>query len=200
MLIAIAGIDGAGKTRLARAVARRVSGLYRKQCVGRSFDRALALHGVPDVTQLPSSVGQILSVAYATDFAAYAGRFGARAPSADRHVVLDRWLSCVRSFAAVFALEPCAITHILAKVDRPDVEFLLDLDPAIALSRVRKRGAFDWDERIELLEPLRRAYLSQAGGNTIILDASRAEDEVRDSAIAHLARSNCGSRSDSSSD
>lgn len=192
MLIAISGIDGAGKTRLARRLVRGAAGLYRKQRVGRRFDLVLSSTGPLVADQLPSIAGQHLAEAYAEDFRAYVTRYPVDDSERSRLVFLDRWTACVEAFASVFANEPGRVNVRLAGVPTPDIEFLLDIDPTPALERICRRGAFDWDETPELLARLRAAYLKGAAERgSIVLDAAMPASEVEEAAWQHLNSALC---------
>lgn len=180
MLVAICGIDGSGKTRLARSLARNTGGLYRKQCVGPMFDQMVRDAGLPVEDELPSARGQRLAEAYAQDFIVYAHRYGLRAAPRSRPVFLDRWATCVEVFAAVFAPNPLVVRAKISRVPVPDWEILLDLDPDLALQRILRRGETDWDETATLLTRLSANYVEaiQRGKRTSIIDASLPADEV----------------------
>jgi thymidylate kinase len=189
MLIAICGIDGTGKTVLARQLARRSGGLYRKQTAGPLFDRALKDMGTDVLDHLPSTEGQRLAEAYACDFTAYAHRYGLLPATAGRVVVVDRWRTCVEVFARVFALQPGTPVECVSEVPMPHLEILLDLDPRRALERISRRGAPDWDETPELLGRLKTGYVDASRGRdaVAILDASLPAEDVATAAWSMVA-------------
>lgn len=70
---------------------------------------------------------------------------------------------------------------------RPDLTLLFDLDPAVALERVGRRGEKEKFERLDLLVRVRENYLRLAREDSaryVVVDASRTPSEVLASAVA----------------
>ena len=191
-IISISGIDGAGKTRLASALARHFHGVSRKQRTGKRFNKILASYGDYSWTQpIPQPLGSELSLAYALDFRDYAIRSVSRVDACPS-ILYDRWDLCVRAFGKVFA-KPCIYSELLkiiSNIPKPHVTLLLDVSPHVAYSRIARRGAHDKDENIELLTVLRKSYLEEAQctDNVQILDASRDFKKVFIDAVGLITK------------
>ncbi len=70
---------------------------------------------------------------------------------------------------------------------KPDLTFLLDLEPSLAVARVREKSKFD---NVEFLKKVREGFLKLASedkGRFVILDASREQDEVFKDVIKALS-------------
>ena len=66
---------------------------------------------------------------------------------------------------------------------RPDITFLLDIEPELGLSRAMRRGELDRFEKeeLEFFKRVREAYLDAAVRNSerfFVLDASESEEQV----------------------
>jgi thymidylate kinase len=171
-VVSFSGIDGAGKTTIARAMARNLGGLYRKQVHGVRFERLTSQLPVP---HRPSDYSQEFAQAYCSDFIAYANRCRPNRLM-ERVVIYDRWKTCVRAFAAAFGSETSRVDERLKEVPDADFDFLLDTPVEVALERLCKRDHLDADETEEILSRLRTAYLELAANNDriVVIDTSAA--------------------------
>ncbi len=57
---------------------------------------------------------------------------------------------------------------------------LLDVEPEIALERIRKRGSLSPFEKLEYLKKVRKCFLENADETTVIVDASKPLEEVKE--------------------
>lgn len=189
IFISIGGIDGAGKTRLARALSRRLNGLYRKQCVGPSFNRMLQAH--PDFhfrIPIAQPVAQHLCDCYVEDFLKYAERYGPCRNPSGRLVIFDRWKTCVRAFAQVFASDRTGSIQRLSAVSDPVLDVVVDVPVSLAVSRIQRRGKRDADEERSILTRLRRAYVDIAAkGHVVVVDGRRPFLTVLEDTERHFA-------------
>lgn len=71
------------------------------------------------------------------------------------------------------------IKCINSLVPKPDLTIILDLDPAVAMARVRQRGELEKFEQLTFLTKVRQIYLKRAvEEGYCVVDASRSPEEV----------------------
>lgn len=185
IIISLSGIDGAGKTTIARLLSRRVDGLYRKQTKGRLFSREINRLPIP---HRAADYNSKTALAYSADFLAYATR---RRPdhSLNRPIIYDRWKTCVRVFAQAFGNNRLEIDRHLEVIPEATVDFVLDIPVELALKRLQARGPLDYDETDEILSLLRAAYLDIAAqtNRLVLIDARSSTSLVIQQVTAHLS-------------
>lgn len=112
---------------------------------------------------------------------------------------ISKWLSeglsvvCDRYYHSTVAYQSAAMVDMfdsdplewLLEINRrisiePDLVFLLDIDPQVALARVNSRGEQSKFEKLDFLEKVANNYrrLAQASKNISVIDASRSLSEV----------------------
>lgn len=166
-LIAIEGIDGAGKTTLAAGLAARL---------GHGGTRV-------QVTKEPTRGpwGMRLRESAAT------GRLTAQA-EAD-YLILDRYYPSMVAYQGAAGLDVGDLMRANDFAPRPDILLLLDLPPAEGLARIRARGdtpnAF---ETRDTLEACRAIFLGMDVPNKHVLDATASADAVLQQALFIVMR------------
>lgn len=124
------------------------------------------------------------------------GRALARDGKGARLVVTDRYADSTTAYQGA-ALAGRGF-DALATLDRlqkrlfpiPQVVFLLDIDPRLALKRIRGRAVKEPFERVRFLDVVRKNYLTLArrgGRRWRVLDARRPAEELANEAVAVLA-------------
>jgi thymidylate kinase len=97
-------------------------------------------------------------------------------------VVWDRSPLWYETYALCYDADLTWPRQLLSLVEQPDLVVLLDLDPTVAVDRVRARVAqpHQTDEGIELLSRVRNTYLSLAAHreDVVVVDAHRPADDV----------------------
>ncbi|MBU0614833.1 MAG: dTMP kinase [Nanoarchaeota archaeon] len=97
-------------------------------------------------------------------------------------VICDRYYYSTIAFQHTqgLALERVIAANIEFKT--PDITFILDLPPEIALKRISKRGAAkEKFEKLEFMKELRKNFLrlkDELEDNIVIIDASKTKEEV----------------------
>lgn len=114
-----------------------------------------------------------------------------------------KWVVCDRFTDATFAYQGAGRgldTAIIEKLQtivqnqlRPDITFILDLDPAIGMQRVSKRGTLDRFEleKQNFFEKARDAYLSIAKEEPkrcCVIDASKPLEQVKTNLLSALEK------------
>ncbi len=183
-LIAVEGIDGAGKTTLAAALAQMLG------------------HGgaVINVTKEPtrgpwgmrlreSAASGRLTPENEADFLIrdrreHVANLIGPALARGECVILDRYYPSMVAYQGAAGLDINDLMEANAFAPRPDVLLLLDLSPEVGLQRIRARGdvpnAF---ETTATLEACRRIFLAMDVPNKHVLDASRSAEDVLQAAI-----------------
>ena len=95
-------------------------------------------------------------------------------------VLCDRYYYSTIAFQAVQGLDMKMLIEKNKKFLKPDIAFIMDLKPEIALERIKKRKKEKF-ENIDFMKKLRKKFLELPGilgDNIKIVDASKDADEV----------------------
>jgi dTMP kinase len=187
MLVALEGIDGAGKSTLARSLVRSlrrrgVSAIARREPADRALGR---------LAQEASTRDPWTGAVYFT-----IDRFLAR-PTLERDLARHRVVVTDRSFYSTLAYQGSAlgsggVRRIRALSARatvaPDRVVLLDISPAVALGRLGKRGSGRGPlERRRTLQRVARSYRAMARKeHWLVLDARRPAAELTRAVLEDL--------------
>ena len=187
-LIAIEGIDGAGKSTQADAVARALEA--RGAAVVRSREPTDGPHGrkiraTATTGRLP--VAEELAL-FLADRSEHVRDTISPALAAGQVVVLDRYYLSTAAYQGVRGLDPVAIVaQNEAFAPRPDLLVILDLTAAQGLSRVRERaGAADLFEAKQDLMRCRQIFLDQRGPHVLVLDATEESEVLTDRIVTEV--------------
>ncbi|ALQ96393.1 dTMP kinase [Xylella fastidiosa] len=185
MLVAIEGIDGAGKTTLARSLALKLRGVGLETVVSK------------EPTNGPW--GTLLRQSAAT------GRFSPEeevdvllrdrrqhvedliVPMIGRGavVILDRYFPSMVAYQGAAGLPVDALLEANAFAPRPDVLLLLDVPPAIGLQRIWERGSTpNHFETTENLSRCRDIFLALELPSKRVIDATANAETVFSAALA----------------
>ena len=188
--ITIEGIEGAGKTSCIGCVERLLTRNNIEYITTRE----------PGGTNLAEKIRHILLEAKdepPVDLCELLLIFAGRAQHI-HNVILPAlnagiWVVCDRFTDATFAYqgggrglktELISDLELITQKDlRPNITFLLDVEPELGLSRAKKRGELDRfeNEELEFFKRVREAYLDAAVRNSerfFVLDASESEEQV----------------------
>jgi len=176
-LIAIEGIDGAGKTRNARRLVRwlRKIGIrahYTSEptrgVVGRILEK-MAFGRRVDV--------RVEALLFAADRIDHLNRI--IKPLLDRGfiVVSDRYVHSSIAYQSITVGDQGWVEELNKFAEKPDLVILLDVDPERGLRRIRRRKARF--ERADVLRRVREKYLELAEREGFeVVDANRGIEEV----------------------
>ena len=197
--IALVGIDGSGKTTqahgLAEALAARgLPATYRRNAGGRRwFGNLAARFGRADGEALLGRRTMLLVESVLRWLAIL--RTLLRRKLTGEVAVMDRYAVCqyasIRAHAKTPKPEKLNRAERRARLayglfPRPDVTFLLAVDPAIAYDRIEKR-AYDHED-MSYLNAASAAYRSLPEyQDFVVIDANGTEAEVAAALLAHLA-------------
>ena len=195
-LLTCEGIDGSGKTTAARGLAQalRERGLDVLETLEptRTWLGEAVRRGFKEEAS-PWTEAFLFMADHATHVEAVR-----RELAAGRVVVSDRWSDSTFAYQGAVLSSPAFdavawLQRAEAPFDlKPRLTLLFDLDPALALERVGRRGEKEKFERADLLVRVRANYLRLARAEPerfVLVDASRAPAEVLRAALdATLAR------------
>ncbi|KAB7769114.1 dTMP kinase [Xanthomonas maliensis] len=188
LLVVIEGIDGAGKTTLARRLAETLSAAEIPVVCSKEPTNG------PWGTQLRQSAatGRLSADEEATllirDRRDHVEQLIAPALARGEVVILDRYFPSMIAYQGAAGLPLDNLMALNAFAPRPDVLLLLDLPPATGLARIRARGdAPNHFETAENLERCRAIFNTLELPGKHVLDARTDADSVLRQALAIVA-------------
>ena len=187
LLIAVEGIDGAGKTTQARRLVRWLSGngvpaRYTREPTGGPYGRLLKA-----MARKRKVNPRVEALLFAADRLYHLERTIEPLLAEDYVVVSDRYLHSSLAYQAVTTGDPEWVESINRFARRPDLAILLDVEPEAGLRRLRRRRSRF--ENLELLRRIRERYLAMAeAGELVVVDAGRRVEEVSEDVKRAVAR------------
>jgi dTMP kinase len=184
-LIAVCGIDGAGKSSLVAQVAARLGPpvLAVRKDVRDAVER-FERHAPPDAGDPDRWSGgpfaQCVAAASALDFLRHYERVIAPALAAGHLVLADRYAPCYRAYLRA-TRTPLDDAAPFAGLPVPDLSVLVDVPVEVAVARHWARGGPSPDETPAVLTAVRGAYhalVAEEPGRWRILDNTKGFDEA----------------------
>ncbi len=178
MLIAIEGIDGSGKTTIANYLSKLLKGMgYDVVVLKEPSDSEYGKKLKELNTRLPPEEECKL---FLLDRIEDVRNNILPALKSGKIVIMDRYYLSNIAYQSARGLDPEKIRMENEKIaPKPDLTIILDLDPEVALERIKSRGVFSPFERLEYLREVRRNFLRFADDRSVIIDASKSLDEVK---------------------
>lgn len=177
MLIAVEGIDGAGKTTISNYIAK----VLRE----RGYD-VVVLKEPSD-----SEYGRVIKSSnrrldperelelFILDRIEDVRRNILPALKSGKVVIMDRYYYSNIAYQSAVGLDGNEIKRRNKEIaPQPDLTILLDVDPETALKRIVSRGKLTPFEKLEYLRKVREKFLEYADDSTVIVDASKPLKEV----------------------
>lgn len=189
LLVAIEGIDGAGKSTVTKGLSERllaagVAVSSSKEPTNGPWGRKLRQSAETGRLSPADEVKYLLA-----DRRDHVQDFIQPALARGEVVLLDRYFPSMVAYqgAAGLPVEELAAANDFAP--RPNLLLLLDIAPAIGLERIRARGDrpnhFENEENLSLC---REIFLHMDERSKFVIDASRSASEVLDDCYALLIR------------
>ncbi len=197
LLIAIEGIDGAGKTTLAHTLRDTLSldgctvNLSKEPTNGPWGMQMRASASTGRLS--PEEELRLLIL----DRRQHVDELVAPALARGEIVILDRYFPSNVAYQGAAGLDIGTLVQANAFAPRPDLLLLLDLAPEVGLARIRLRGDKpNHFETADNLDRCRAIFRDLALPHTAVMDATRAADEVAadalDQARQAIARKHAG--------
>lgn len=189
LLIAVEGIDGAGKTTLARSLAERlrtsdVPVVLDKEPTAGPWGMKLRASAASGRLDPDEEVRLLLA-----DRRQHVDEVIGPALARGEVVILDRYYPSMAAYQGAVGVP---VSEILAANDfapEPDVTLVLDISPALGLARIRARGdapnAFETEES---LAECRKLFLAMPLPSRQVIDAQRSADDVLRAAAQAVLR------------
>ncbi|WP_343231947.1 dTMP kinase [Tahibacter caeni] len=192
LLIAIEGIDGAGKSTLARGLARVLSDIgidpiLTKEPTTGPYGAALRESAIAGRRSAADELALFVA-----DRREHVAKLLAPALAEGRVVILDRYYFSNAAYQGAAGLDADKIIEANeAFAPRPDLLILLDLPPEIGLARIAARG--DKANEFETIDNLKSCRaIFRSAPKAIVIDATKSADavlaEARDHVIAAVAK------------
>lgn len=195
-VIAVEGIDGAGKSSLAQRLVELLGGSAINHLTRLSPQSGAVLRelvaGDGDTVRYQDVAPPGLRRAIYTVDALVQFRYLAERYGGCRNVVFDRWLQTYEAYCGPFDTHERWYELLKAQIPRPTILFHLRVDPQVAFERLVGRG--DWTARHwsadRLLDDLRRLAARydemMATTDHVVLDANQDAEAVTAAALAAL--------------
>lgn len=178
LLVAIEGIDGAGKTTLAEGLVAWLRGVGAKVSSSKEPTRGPWGMQMRDSALAGRLTPEDESRLLILDRKQHVQEFIRPALQRGEIVILDRYFPSMLAYQGAAGLDVAELIEANAFAPQPDVLLLLDIAPEAGLARIRARG--DEPNHFETpanLSAARSIFLSLALRKSII-DASQPADEV----------------------
>ncbi|WP_081907500.1 MULTISPECIES: dTMP kinase [Luteibacter] len=187
LLVAIEGIDGAGKTTLAHTLRDTLApagtpvALSKEPTTGQWGMRMRASASTGRLT--PDEELRLLILDRKEHVAELIGPALARGEI----VILDRYFPSNVAYQGAAGLDTGALLEANAFAPRPDLLLLLDLEPRVGLERIRKRGDKpNHFETSDNLDRCRSIFRGLGLGHTVVIDATQTAEAVAHEALGHV--------------
>ena len=188
-LFVVEGLDGVGKTTVAKALSEELSMVYVREPGG--------LKSGEDIRRviMENDLGSLAEV-----FLFFASRVEmlnkvlVPAMTEGKDVILDRFFLSTIAYQCYGRGEDLNLVKGLVDVVcgeiKPEVTFVLDCTPEVCLTRKYggERNRFD-DESIEFFRRVREGYLREIGKSVIYVNAEMNEESVRSTIRKEILRS-----------
>ncbi len=184
LLVAIEGIDGAGKTTLAKGIvySLRTRGLQADYTMEPTRELIGNL-----IRSLPEEYrdGRIEALLYAADRLYHYQTYIKPRLENGIIVVVDRYIHSSIAYQGALGAPIDWIKTLNNQVKYPDIAFYVDVSVDVALSRISNSGRRKtFYERKELLNKVRKIYLDLVKiGELILLDGTMGADELVNKAL-----------------
>lgn len=198
MLIVIEGIDGAGKSTLAKALGEVLGINVLKFPIydsptGRLISKHLdgSVHLEPNVFQALQTANkmealpQLMRACNGYVVTALETILGGRAYDEDlpRHLILDRYTLSGQVYGEIDGVKACSWDVLLPA---PDMTIVVDVPPEVALERQKARGLLDrYEGNPNLLIKAQKAYL-EADQVDVIISGIQSQEETLKEALAAI--------------
>ncbi len=184
MLIAIEGIDGSGKTTLAKELTKWLEKNKKKKVL------LTAEPFTEEITRLIQEEGWKDAVTLTLLFSADRGvhiNWLMKQTTYDI-IITDRYYYSTIAYQSAMGIDKNWIIEVNKYFPKPELTILLDLPAEVAIKRIKNDDKFNFKEKLSLLQKVRENYLNIAKGENSmkIIDSSKNFEEVLKEAKNYL--------------
>ncbi|MEM1533329.1 MAG: dTMP kinase [Desulfurococcaceae archaeon] len=188
-IVAIEGLDGAGKTTVAKWLVGRliemgIKAEYTYEPTDSKFVEALKSYSNVRTPQLDA-------LAYAADRLIHLYKVVIPLIDQGYVVVMDRYFYSSIAYQGAMGVPPSWIMDVNRYANPPDLAIYIDVDPEIGLRRVKSKNAarrFEEYESLKLLREARRIYLKLVEeGLLVYVNGMRPLEEVEMEVLRHVS-------------
>jgi|ECHhosMinimDraft_1075155.scaffolds.fasta_scaffold00334_9 dTMP kinase len=176
-LVAIEGIDGSGKTTLARSLKSSLESKVRVEITSEPFNEGV-------IRMIESSGWEdpvYLTLLFAADRALHLKWI--HSLNVDL-VITDRYLFSSMAYQTAMGVDLEWIKAVNSKFPMPDLTILLDIPLSVARSRIRQDDRFRFRKKEAILQRAREIYMELSRSyNFKVIDATKPSEEVLREAI-----------------
>lgn len=178
VLIAIEGIDGAGKSVIASELVKFLTDLgYEALLLKEPTDSIYGQKITSFKERLPAEEELKL---FLLDREIDVRERILPALREGKVVVMDRYYYSNIAYQSARGIEPDRIRELNEKfAPKPDLVIILDLSPESALKRIKTRGKLTAFENVEYLEKVRENFLKLVDENAVVVNAEKPLEEVK---------------------
>jgi len=179
-LIAVEGIDGAGKTTVAQHIYRSLTNhgypcVFLKEPSGSIYSRIIEI-----ITRLKVPDPELELMLFLKDREIDVRKRILPALSQGKIVIMDRYYYSNIAYQSARGLNADRIRKLNEKIaPKPDLVILLDLDPSKALERIKNRKKLSIFEEKDFLERVRQKFREIVDERTVIVNAERELEIVK---------------------
>lgn len=180
MLIAIEGIDGAGKTKIANYLKDELEKLGFKVIVLK--EPTNSVYG----QRIKQSLDNRLGVEEELELFVLDRKYNVEKnilPALKNNyiVIMDRYYYSTIAYQGARGVDIDKIKKMNEKIaPKPDLVLILDVNPRVGIERIKRRGDKpNKFEDLEYLEKVRDIFLKLKDGNVIIIDANKNIENVK---------------------
>ena len=180
MFIVLEGIDGCGKTTVAKLLAEKCNALVTKEpTAGSKKIHQILRHHVTAPSPLE------MQELYIADRLEHIKRVIEPALAKGKNVICQRYALSTYAYGTAFGVSQKDLKHDFLE---PDATFLLDLSAKDAIKRIEKRKKTkEYFEKEKKLEKIRKQYLKLAKQHkAIIIDAMPSPEVIVEEILMHL--------------
>jgi dTMP kinase len=173
-LIAVEGIDGAGKTTIVNMIGKRLKELgYNVLITKEPFNEDII--GLINKFQWNDPI--ILALLFSLDRAIHIKWLEEKETD---FVITDRYFYSTIAYQGALGIDINWLESLNKVFPKPNLTLLLDIEPRIAIKRIKKGDLFNFNEKLNSLNRVREIYLilSRIHPEIIIIDSSKPLEEV----------------------
>ncbi len=192
MFILFEGIDGSGKTTQAKMLKKYLDSKGKKTVLCSFPSNNWIGKKIKDKT-LHTNLNPILdSLLFLTDMLYESETNLKYLISKYDYVICDRYFPSFMVYQSAQGVDVRKFDYVVNELVKPDLTFVIKVEPSAALSRVNKRGESKTKyEKEEFLSKVQNNYLTMKDrfySKVVFLDGAKSIDEIFDSVVKEVEK------------